>query len=751
MKNKSLKTKSVKSFFLNNMLLIAIISIIGSGFFWISSEYSEYRKQVKHLQENFIANQKSVIQNEVYKTLDLIDYRKKQTETRLQNNIKIRVYEAIAIAANIYEENKNDKTKFQIEKMIKDALRPIRFNNGRGYFFAVTMTGIEKLYPVAPQFEEQNLLNLQDTAGNFVIRDEIKIVKEFGEGFARDFWRKPDSGDDMIYPKITFVKYFKPLNWYIGTGEYLDDVEKDIQKESLERISNIRFGKSGYVFVNKYDGEPLISEGEIVTEQKNLWEHTDSDGIKVFQIQLEAAKKPEGDFIHYSWKKMGKENPEKKISFIRGFPDWDWVIGAGFYSNDIEPEIIGLNQQLEKRVRVNMLKILLVLIILMFTSYIITRVNYIRLKKNFQIFLNFFHDAAHKSLTIDINHLSFQEFISLAESANRMIETKIKADTLLKESEEKYKMVVTNQGEGVVLLDMNKNFLFANPAAEKICGVSTNGLYGRNFNEFIVETYEHRSHHFETRIKTEQGEMKDLLVTSTNHENENGNMQGTLEIFRDITFRKAIERERDENRERLKLINRILRHDITNNLTVIKSALKIFFRNKNEEVLKDAMTYADKSVKLISEMRKQEEMVTVKNLKMLNINKFISETMKSYPELDYTLTGECTVFADDSVNSVIDNIVRNAIMHGHATKMEISVIEHHEYCQVSFSDNGIGIPEKIADKIFDEGFKYGETGNTGIGLFIVKKTMENYEGTVTVKNNKPQGAIFTLEFRKTLR
>jgi PAS domain S-box-containing protein len=732
------------------MLLTAVIALLGSGYFWISAEYSDFKQESEHLLSDFIEKQKSLIRYEVNKALDFVIYNQKQTEQRLQENIKNRVYEAYDIAMNIYNENKADKTPKQIEKLIKDALRPIRFNNGRGYYFAVTMTGIEKLYPVAPQFEEQNLINLQDSKQNFVIRDEIKVAKEHGEGFVRDFWRKPDSGDDMIYPKITFVKSFAPLNWYIGTGEYLDDVTKDIQKESLERISEIRFGENGYIFVHKYNGDALISNGEIVTFSTNLWNVTDPDGNKVIQLEREAVNNPEGDFITYSWRKMEGEFPEKKISFIRGFPEWEWMIGAGFYINDIQPEITALRILLEKRIRNNILKILLVLIILMFIIYTITRFNYRRMSRNFMIFLDFFHKAAHNSLTIDVDKLSFQEFISLAEPANKMLETRSNAEKLLKESEKKYKMVVTNQGEGVVLLDADRNFIFANPAAENIFEVESEKLIGRNLTQFLIEEIEIRENHFETRIKTDNGNYKDLLVTSTLHENEGTNNQETLQIFRDISLRKAIERERDENRERLKLINRILRHDITNNLTVIKSAIKIFFRNKNDDILKDAISYADKSVKLISDMRKQEEMLSIKKLKTINIRKFISDVMQSYPELTFSLAGESLVLADDTVNSVIDNIVRNAVIHGKATNMEVSIMEDSTNCFVSFSDNGSGIPEEIKGNIFDEGFKHGNSGNTGLGLYIVKQTMEHFEGSVSVTNNKQHGAVFTLAFRKAL-
>ena len=57
---------------------------------------------------------------------------------------------------------------------------------------------------------------------------------------------------------------------------------------------------------------------------------------------------------------------------------------------------------------------------------------------------------------------------------------------------------------------------------------------------------------------------------------------------------------------------------------------------------------------------------------------------------------------------------------------------------------GKGIPDEIKARIFEEGFKFGETGNTGFGLYIVNRTMEKYGGSVVVKDNHPRGAIFEL-------
>lgn len=65
-------------------------------------------------------------------------------------------------------------------------------------------------------------------------------------------------------------------------------------------------------------------------------------------------------------------------------------------------------------------------------------------------------------------------------------------------------------------------------------------------------------------------------------------------------------------------------------------------------------------------------------------------------------------------------------------------------------DNGTGIPDKIKDKVFNEGFFHGQTGNTGIGLHIVRKTIERYGGSISVEDNEPSGTIFKINLKKAL-
>jgi PAS domain S-box-containing protein len=221
-----------------------------------------------------------------------------------------------------------------------------------------------------------------------------------------------------------------------------------------------------------------------------------------------------------------------------------------------------------------------------------------------------------------------------------------------------------------------------------------------------------------------------------------------LGIVENITELKNTENDLSIHREHLRLINKILRHDLTNDLAIINSSIKLFEKKDEKKYLEDALRFVNKSVQLINRMRDLEKFISSHSgLHIYDVKKVVNEIIKEYPDIEFQIDGTCKVLANDSLRSVIDNLIRNAIYHGKTKKIEITVFAKNEKCYIKIADYGKGIPTEIHDKIFEENFTYGETGQTGIGLFIVKKSMEQLGGNVFVENNRPCGAVFTLSLK----
>ncbi len=128
-----------------------------------------------------------------------------------------------------------------------------------------------------------------------------------------------------------------------------------------------------------------------------------------------------------------------------------------------------------------------------------------------------------------------------------------RAETALQQSEERFRLLVENQGEGVCIIDLEENFTFANPAAEKLFGVEPGGLFQRNLREFLSEEdfqrvrrhtatrYAGVRSNYELNILRKDGEKRTLIITATPMMDDRSELTGVLGVFRDITETKKVE------------------------------------------------------------------------------------------------------------------------------------------------------------------------------------------------------------------
>ena len=123
-------------------MAIYILAVPLSGF-WFYQSYQMYHQDVRDYEEQYIERQKTLISSHVLSAIDFIDYMKSTAESRTRDTIRNRVYEVHSIATNLYEKYYESKSREDLQNIVKEALRPIRYNNGRGYFFAEGMNHIK--------------------------------------------------------------------------------------------------------------------------------------------------------------------------------------------------------------------------------------------------------------------------------------------------------------------------------------------------------------------------------------------------------------------------------------------------------------------------------------------------------------------------------------------------------------------------------------------------------------------------------
>jgi len=335
--------------------IIVVSFAVWVNFIVITDNKIKLESDISTFHKNFIDTEKKAIKAQINQLYQQISYEKSNTEAILKKDIKERIYQAHSIATTIYQQNKN-LSEDQVTKLITDALRSIRFNQGRGYYFIYKTTGTNIMHPVVPAMEGSSKWDFQDIRGNYIVRDMGKIVKQAGEGFYRWWFVKPQN-KSQEFEKIGFGKYFEPYDWFIGTGEYVTDVESDIKARLLKRIDNIHYGNNGFIFVIDYQGN-ILSHYNDEYVGTNRMEIRNQYGISTTEEIVKIAKHSE-DFLYYESSLMPTTGlPAEKVSFIKGLPDWKWAIGTGAYISEIESYLAEREEYIGEQNKNEFLKIL---------------------------------------------------------------------------------------------------------------------------------------------------------------------------------------------------------------------------------------------------------------------------------------------------------------------------------------------------------------------------------------------------------
>ncbi len=343
-------------------LLILILSIIITAFLFYENK-SDYEELKNRVEEAYIKNTKQVIKEQVENVYDYVISEQSSTEEKLKNSLISRVHEAHEMILNINKHNKNINGN-DINKLIpliKASIVDTRFNNGRGYFFVYDKKATNIIHPLIPKLEGKNLINHQDTKGTYVLRESLELLKDKDESYQEWYWRKAKN-DMNEYKKIGFVKNIYELDWFIGTGEYVEDFSKDIQRKVLEQIEKLKFGKNSYFIVvdknNNYIShinKNLIGKNAL----KKLREMNDTKSIEKIEKVLKAGE----GFIHLDFFKPNSKEISSKIIYSKNVPEWNWAISTGFYTDDVSQLIIEEEKRLKDKHKENIQNLLVISIL----------------------------------------------------------------------------------------------------------------------------------------------------------------------------------------------------------------------------------------------------------------------------------------------------------------------------------------------------------------------------------------------------
>jgi len=221
------------------------------------------------------------------------------------------------------------------------------------------------------------------------------------------------------------------------------------QAEALQRLKALRYGPENkdYFWILDFGPNMLMHPFREELENTNVHAFKDMSGKHIFQeMRRIAGEKGEG-FVDYYW--QWKDDPGRivpKVSFIKVFGPWKWIIGTGLYIEDVKAEMRSLTGKL------TLVSVLVLVMVSLLALYITLR------------------------------------GLSL-ERASRQ------AKLSLKESEEKFRGISANALDGIIMIDQQGKVSFWNQAAERIFGYFADEVLGEHGHLLLAPDVYHEKYH----------------------------------------------------------------------------------------------------------------------------------------------------------------------------------------------------------------------------------------------------------------
>ena len=363
-----------------------------------------------------------------------------------------------------------------------------------------------------------------------------------------------------------------------------------------------------------------------------------------------------------------------------------------------------------------------------------------------------------------------------------------KSEEELKESEQQYKLVIESAHEAIIVAQ-DGMIKFANPRTVNITGYSMQELLTKNFLSFIheddrqlvLQNYMRRlsgeevPSNYSFRIVCNDGSNR---VVEINAVQINWlDKPATLNFLNDITERKiaeenikkSLEKEKELNELRSRFIS-MASHEFRTPLTAINSAAEILdkFANKlsddqkhkNLERIQDNVKYMIQLLNDVLLIGKTESSKYEINIESVNLIELCKELIDQFEISTIYKTGQKIkfthvdipeeVFIDQKViRQILENLISNAIKYSPSeSEVDFEVKSDNDMIYFKVHDHGIGIPPSDIKKMFEPFHRaqnVGKISGTGLGLVIVKHSVELHGGSISFDSQENIGTTFYVQ------
>jgi PAS domain S-box-containing protein len=749
------------------IIIIPIIGILMTSFiltlYSIQEQEKRYIQEIESTQHNYKENLKNISKSRINNLIKIINQTKQMRLQTYKNEIKLITQFAYNELSEIYEKNKQLDREILLN-LIAKKMGNINRTNKQLYFIG-TLDGYSVLAPSFPHIQGKHVSAIEPEPLKNIFQDFQKVFSQKNEGFYEYTWF--NQGSSKPKQKLAYVKVFEPLNLFIGSSKYKDDMTHQIKQEIQTLLNSVRFEDNNYIFAYDYKGVTIahLDESNI---GKNRFDIV-IDNRKLIQEIIQIAQQKEGAFLEYtSTMNLQEKKPSKKVSYVNSIDEFQWAIGTGIYLKDLQEQVVKKEALLKNHMRDTIFKTIILSVCITLISLIITLLLTNKVNK---IFKNY-----KRKLKIENEHLE-ENVKKRTQEQDSLLSLFDHGECIL------FKWKNTKSWDvSYVSKSVSKIFEYTDEDFIQRRITYKQCIHKKDLRRLKIDTIrairENRNiQHQPYRIITKSGKIKWVLEYTLYIKNPEGNITHFLGYIVDITTLKNREKLLSEQSKMASLGEMIgnIAHQWRQPLSSISIAASGVMVKKENDILTDKEFYDNCSSivtnaqflsQTIEDFRnflKDEKIKSLLNIqeiieKNLVILKGVLEDHNIQIHLDLDENLNIKGYKNELIQALL-NIINNAkdVLNEKRDKTErfifIRTYEENNHAIIEVKDNGGGIKKNVIDKIFEPYYttKHQSIG-TGLGLYMTHQIIvNNSKGKLQVnnveyhhQNKKYKGVIFKI-------
>lgn len=365
------------------------------------------------------------------------------------------------------------------------------------------------------------------------------------------------------------------------------------------------------------------------------------------------------------------------------------------------------------------------------------------------------------------------ELQDLSISVNTLAESLETQMFEIKQNEQRLNAIVQNLVSGVMLINVDKQVIMTNRTMYQILGETE--ITGKPFYE-VIKSFA-LSQLIEATFETKTIQQKEIILYFPREMildasvspilGENGEITGIILLLHDITQIRHLENVRSE------FVTNVS-HELKTPVTALKGFAETLLDGAmyDEVLLKKFLTIikeeSDRLHRLIMDilaLSRIEQNPVAENVELVDVDEVIEQSARTIFEMateknirvtipEKTSASVMIETDRDKLQQIVINLLSNAINYTPVDgKVEVKLIDQEAEVIIEVTDNGIGIPAKDIDRVFERFYRVDKarsrhSGGTGLGLSIVKHLVENCGGRIEVESQEEVGSTFRVTLPK---